>query len=100
MQNPKKIIRIAGIIVSIFIFALIISKIYKKIAEDGKAPFAPTPTPTIAPFQPYRPSVYSEDPEVLEIEESVKILDRELSTVILEEAILHPPVVNYNINFK
>jgi hypothetical protein len=72
----------------------------KTARQNGEVAIPGLPTPTTAPYQPYNPSVYAEDELVLQLEEDIKVLDRELSIVQLKETILTPPVLDFNVNFE
>ena len=55
--------------------------------------------PTLPPFQQYRPSVYADDPLILQLEKDINVLDRELSNVQIKEILLEPPKFDFNISF-
>lgn len=55
--------------------------------------------PTTQPFRPFRPSVYADDPDILQLEEDMNVLNIELSAVPLPESILIPPTLDFNIRF-
>lgn len=96
----KKILRITTIVILIIIFLYIISLFVKNLKQNGEVALNGLPTPTLAPYLPYNPSVYAEDDLVLKLEEDIKVLDRELSTAQLKETILTPPVLDFDINFE
>lgn len=96
----KKIFRIAAILFLIIIFLYIISLFVKNIRENGEIALDGLPTPTLVPYLPYNPSVYADDELVLELEEDINVLDRELSTSQLRETILTPPILDFDINFE
>ena len=58
------------------------------------------PTPTNIEFQPYKPSVYAEDAEILGFEESLNILEKEIASTNIRETSLNPPKLDFNINFQ
>ncbi len=96
----KKILRITAIIILLLILLYIISLFVKNLRKNGEVALNGLPTPTLAPYLPYNPSVYAEDELVLELEEDIKVLDRELSTALLKETILTPPSLDFDINFE
>jgi hypothetical protein len=55
---------------------------------------------TPVPFSPFKPSVYALDPEVLQLEEEINILERELARVNIKEEGVNPPKLDFSINFK
>jgi len=101
-DNPliKKIVRISVIVILLLVFLYIISLLVKTARQNGEVAVPGLPTPTVAQYLPYNPSVYAEDELVLQLEEDIKVLDRELSTVQLKETILTPPTLDFNVNFE
>lgn len=102
-MNFKKIIKILIIISFLIILALLGSRVFKKVAElnDQTKPQPTTmETPTPAVFQPYKPSEYADDPEVLKLEEDVNILERELARTGIKEDRLYPPQLEFKVDFK
>lgn len=96
----KKIARIVAVVLLLLVLLYIVSMFVKTIKQNGEVTVSGIPTPTVAPYIPYNPSVYAEDELVLQLEEDIKVLDRELATVQLKETILTPPVLDFDINFK
>ena len=86
------------VFILLLVLFLIGSNIYKTINKGGDEVVL-SPTPTIAPFKPYKPSIYAEDELVLKLEEDNRVLERELSTIQLEEVILTPPNLDFDISF-
>ena len=101
-DNPliKKIVRISIIVILLLVFLYIISLLVKTARQNGEVAVPGIPSPTVAQYLPYNPSVYAEDEMVLQLEEDIKVLDRELSTVQLKETILTPPTLDFNVNFE
>lgn len=56
-------------------------------------------TPTAVPYTPYLPSVYADDPEILRLEEDVRVLENEVARVNIREVKLIPPRLDFNISF-
>ena len=96
----KKIARIVAVVILLLVLLYIVSLFVKTIRQNGEVAVSGIPTPTVAPYIPYNPSVYAEDELVLQLEEDIKVLDRELATAQLKETILTPPVLDFNINFE
>ena len=96
----KKIVRISIIVILLLVFLYIISLLVKTARQNGEVAVPGFPSPTVAQYLPYNPSVYAEDEMVLQLEEDIKVLDRELSTVQLKETILTPPTLDFNVNFE
>jgi len=101
-DNPliKKIVRISVIVILLLVFLYIISLLVKTARQNGEVAVTGIPSPTVAQYLPYNPSVYAEDELVLQLEEDIKVLDRELSTVQLKETILTPPTLDFDVNFE
>jgi hypothetical protein len=57
-------------------------------------------TPTPIYFDPYKPSIYAEDPEILRLEEEINILKGEISGITIKETGINPPKLDWEINFK
>ncbi len=96
----KKIAKGFFVILFLILLLYITSMVMKTIVQKEVGDNGGVPTPSIAQFTPYKPSIYAEDELVLQLEEDVKVLERELSTSQLKENLLTPPVLDYNINFK
>lgn len=56
-------------------------------------------TPTLAPYVPYKPSVYVDDPEVLQLELDISVLERQLNQDNFRETRLTPPSLDFNLKF-
>lgn len=64
-----------------------------EVATDGL-------TPTPGDYRPYGPSVYADDPVILQLEEDVNVLAREIAGKNLRESSLNPPRLDWDINFE
>ena len=99
----SKFIKIAVRSFIVIIFAIILiyiaSFLFKRLREEktvsqnGGAPV------TQVPYEPFKPSVYANDPEVLILEEEIGILERELYGVNIKEDGIKPPQLDWNISF-
>lgn len=99
-KRLKLLLLVFAVLFIIVIVTTIASSIATKKRQDSEKPPVLPPTPTPIPFQSFKPSIYADDPEVLKIEEELNILDREISTTVIKETTLNPPVVDFDINFK
>ena len=94
--NWRKLIPFSPLLI-IIIFAL-----YVQLFSKGKPDSTNVntfPTPTYSPYQKFKPSVYADDPVVIGLEETINVLDREMSTTPLTESTLTPPVLDFVIGF-
>ncbi len=100
----KKFIRLILKIFIVFVMVLILLYMalgfVRRLKKEGVfLPNTPTPQPSVIPYNPYNPSVYNKDPQVIEIDENLKILDRELNNLNLRESGLNPPSLDWDIKF-
>ena len=96
----KKLIRIFFIIFFLMIVLFIAALLFREVSKnetDGITDGGSTPTPI--QYQPFNPSIYAEDPEILKLEEDINVLDRELSGTSLRETSLNPPLLDFNVSF-
>ena len=61
---------------------------------------AETPAPTALPEATLTPSVSTNDPDILGIEEKLGKLDESFSKVNLREDELRPPTLDFNVSFE
>jgi hypothetical protein len=94
--NLKKFIPLSPLLI-IILFAAYIQFFSK--GKPGTTNVNTFPTPTYSPYQKFKPSVYADDPVVIGLEETINVLDREMSTTPLTESTLTPPVLDFNIGF-
>lgn len=95
----KKLLRIGVIAVLLIVLFYIGSLMLRTFTQNGENGQIAVPSPSVAPFHPFNPSIYADDEQVLQMEEDIKVLDRELSTTQLKETILTPPVLDFDIDF-
>ncbi len=96
----KKIVRIFLIVFFLMIVIYIGIRLFSELNKnggDGISPEGITSTPI--PYQPYKPSVYAEDPTTLRLEEEINVIERELSSVNLRESLLTPPSLDFEVSF-
>jgi hypothetical protein len=75
-------------------FRLIIST-----RKRGEEQMVVVPTPTPATYSPYKPSIYADDETMIELEEDVNVLKREVSYTNIRETTLNPPSLDFDISF-
>lgn len=113
-QQPKlsnellgKVIRLTVILVLIIILVFVLFSLYRMLRQNGGIDFGngevpveqTTPSPTPVTYKPYIPSVYAKDPEILQIEEDVSVLDAELFRTNIGDPLIKPPSLDFNIRF-
>jgi hypothetical protein len=97
----KKLIKIFFVVVFLLILVFIALKLYNLLPTQSPVQTVTlAPSPTSVPYEPERPSVYAEDPQILKLENDIEVLRRELAGVDIRESTLKPPILDFNINFK
>jgi len=102
--NPaiRKVIMITGFIFGLLLFIVIIFSVSTKIG--GKVRSNPKPTANIEmsplPEIIINPSRYATDSGILAIEESLKIIEKEIGVTIINDLKLSPPNLLWDINFE
>lgn len=102
-----KIIRIVVIIVMIVILVFVLFSIFRMLDGNGGGIIRNNPTPAISnvpsptpvEYRPFEPSVYADDPEVLQIEEDASILDAEIFRTRIGDPVIRPPTLDFNVSF-
>ena len=99
--NKKIVVLILSLFFVLFL-AIVAVKFLSNTPEstNGEISVGATPTPTSTPPIPDKPSVYFDDPLILEYEEKLKVLDNEVSTAQIRETKLTPPVLDFNVSFE
>jgi len=95
----NKIIKIL-IIFAILLITIYLGKaLYEKFKpqEDYNIPSDVSPTPQT--YQPYKPSMWADDPEVLLLEEDISVLKQEIGGANIREGRLNPPNLDFDISF-
>ena len=96
----KKLVRVFLILVFLIILVFIALRLFKILQEDnGEVVRPPGVSPSPIPYEPYKPSVYAGDPEVLQLEEDINILEAELTNTNIREERLFPPSLDFNVRF-
>lgn len=67
--------------------------------NDNNNDTTQSPSPTPFEINTTQPSIYSQDDVILQLEEDISALDGELSTTVLRESTLNPPILDFNISF-
>jgi len=96
----KKLVRAFLILVFLIILTFIAFRLFRTLQEDdGVVVRPPGISPSPIPYQPYKPSIYAGDPEVLQLEEDINILEAELTNTNIREEQLFPPSLDFNVKF-
>lgn len=96
-----------GIVFFVFVlvvFAVIAFSRFIVKGPEQKTPanfisFRNSPTPVQTEFRPIQLSIYSNDKAILELEERINILSRQIDSVNIRENTLTPPDLDFSINF-
>jgi len=102
----KKILKLFLILIFLAIFIFVAIMFVRTLGKPGNGgngvnvnpSDAPTPTPFV--YNPYKPSIYANDPEILALEQDITLLEKEIFRAILREDKLFPPVLNFKVDFK
>lgn len=88
------------LVVLILIGVTVILPLLSRMGTKEETPIVVT-SPTAPPieFTPSEPSVYANDPAILQLEEKISVLDREIVGAQLRESTLNPPTLDFNITF-
>jgi hypothetical protein len=65
--------------------------------ERGRGGVEEMVTPVV--YRPKEPSVYANDPQIIQIETDINVLLGEMSSKVLKESTLIPPRLDFNISF-
>jgi len=65
-----------------------------------KPPVFPSPSPSPYEEEITNPSIYATDSAVLEIDEKLKEIERDIGQTDLKETGLNPPVLDMEVNFE
>jgi len=96
----KKLVKVFFIFVFMIILGFIAIKLFKTLQENGKEEVKPPEISlTPPPYQPFKPSLYAQDPEVLQLEEDIGILESELANTTIREETLFPPSLDFDVKF-
>jgi hypothetical protein len=91
--------KLISILVSLLLFFYLVNYAKRFFGEKiGDQVAQETPTPMT--HEVYKPSVYAEDSEVLEVEGKVNDLEGELDRTDLKESSLNPPSLNFDVVFE
>lgn len=99
-ETLKNVLKTAAAIISLIVFFFIGIRVVNMIMDGSGNGEVSLTTPTPVPYTPYKPSIYAEDEMVLKMEEDIKVLEKETSTVVLKETSLTPPVLDFDISFE
>lgn len=95
-----KVVRLFIILFFLLTLVYIGVRIYTLLQENGESG-SPTvyTSPTPVPYKPSKPSVYAEDEFILNLEETIQVLEREIAGMNVRETALTPPILDFDINF-
>jgi hypothetical protein len=101
---------VIGVSLFLFIFTFVVSLIFGDKQKGTAVTVSPTPafkpTPTLVPlpsipeFPITNPSVYVDDPQVLQLQSSLETLIKQLDDIDLRESQLDPPVLDMEVRFE
>lgn len=102
-----KILRVIVIVVLFLILIFVLLSLFRLLntnetvqnGGDNTTQTEVSPSPTPVTYRPYEPSIYADDPEILQIEEDVSVLDAELYRANLGDPVTRPPNLDFNISF-
>ncbi|OGM10407.1 hypothetical protein A2Z67_02900 [Candidatus Woesebacteria bacterium RBG_13_36_22] len=95
----KALVRSFLIIFFVIVLIFIATYLFKTLKKENGIVHNNGVSVTPVPFEPYKPSIYAQDAEVLKLEEDVNILERELAEVKIKEDGINPPKLDYDISF-
>jgi hypothetical protein len=102
----RKIIKILVVILAVMLIIYIAFKLFgnsniKLPGITGQSTLTPSDSVSVTPFDLHQVtnSIYAKDPEVLKIEENIKVLHGELNNTELKDSSLNPPNVDFNVSF-
>lgn len=97
----KMLLVVFVVIGALFFINLFAPKAIQIIKENNplSSP-TPEPTPTAVPVVNYPPSKYANDPEVLQIEDQLELLENGLNAVEFTNDTLRPPLLDWEISFS
>lgn len=95
-----KVVRLFIILVFLMIIVFIGVRIFTILQDDGENGVTTVYTsPTPVSYKPSKPSVYAEDEFILDLEERLRVLEREIAGISIRETTLTPPILDFDINF-
>lgn len=96
----RKLVRIFLILFFLLILIFVAIRLFKTSTNGGNGGgIANQPTPTPINYEPYKPSVYADDPVIKKLEEDINVLEGEISGTNIRETDLNPPTLDFNISF-
>jgi len=87
----------------IFILVIITGLLFGRRSMDEKVTrevVVPTGTTQFPFFDITNPSAYATDPDILNLEQEISVLDKEINEVDLKESLLQPPSLDFDIDFE
>lgn len=95
----RKLVRGLMVLLFLFVAGVLIFRFYKLTQQNGieEVP-GNTPSVTVT-YIPYKESIYSADPDVIRLEESINTLKREVLNTKIKITTFNPPVLDFSISF-
>lgn len=87
------------VVFAVVIFSRFIVKVPEQKTPANFISVKDSPTPTQTEFRPSQLSIYSNDKTILELEERINILSRQIDSVNIRENTLVPPDLDFSISF-
>lgn len=103
----RKAIKMLIVILVLMVIVFMAIKIFPNKIISPAGEISPTKeeisgqTESLAPidYHQYIDSIYATDPEVLRVEESIKVLDREINNIQYKDPALNPPSIDFDVSF-
>jgi len=100
--------RILIIVMSAFVFfvafVIVLGLVYRLLNPPTVIKRNPIPSPvskvTPPPLEARNPSKYAEDESVLELEQKIRDLDKQITDTNVRESTLNPPSLNFEVGFE
>ena len=87
------------VLLFLFVIAVLIYRFYNLTQQDGSEE-TPSGEPTVTvTYIPYKESIYTTDPDISKLEESINTLKREVVNTKITITTLNPPILDFNISF-
>lgn len=95
---PKKFIVLAVVLVILLLVLLVVMSIFTNNTKKPSVSATPSSTPSSTP-EAAMPSQYADDPEILEINQAIDELVRDLNESSFREEVLSIPSLDWNVAF-
>ncbi|MBU0569407.1 hypothetical protein KKB40_01335 [Patescibacteria group bacterium] len=95
----KKLLKIFFVILFLLILIFVGIKLFSLLKENGSEDSVLQTTSPPAVYQPYQPSVYAKDAEVLKLEADLGILEKEMAGFNLKDSVMSLPSLDFEVSF-